>query len=137
MGGSGGGGATSGPPPGTVDPLSLGVLQANTSQAIQQMQNRYSQLGLGGGSTANPSGGMGVPELMDIGQASGIPGTPSEPSGLPSLVGGIQGMAGATLGQMETNALQQPQPASAVSNSGKGGAGSALGPAIGLIGKGV
>jgi hypothetical protein len=91
--------------PGFVDPFSLGVLGQQTGIAEQAMHNRYSQLGLGvpsgspqdaaKGGTNLQSTGPGTAEQMDLGQ-------------LPSQVGGIPAMAEATLGQMQTNALNQP-----------------------------
>ena len=94
-----------GPAPGTVDPFSLGQLATQTQQGMTAMGNRYQQLGVqqpGGSPQAvakaggnMPSAGPSTPEKMDLGAA-------------PSLTGGIPGMAGATLGQMQTNAMTSP-----------------------------
>jgi hypothetical protein len=110
--------------PGTVDPFSQALLAQNTGFAEQAMHNRYQQLGLGvpsGGTGAGPHGAAaqaaaggtslqygspGIPEQMDIGS-------------MPSLVGGIQGMSEATLGQMQNNALS----AGGGGGGGKGGGG--------------
>lgn len=91
--------------PGTVDPYSQNLLSLATQQGTTAMNNRYSQLGLGtpsgspqqvaqaGGNM--PSYGISTANQMDLGTA-------------PSLTGGISGMAGATLGQEQTNALNSP-----------------------------
>ena len=94
-----------GPAPGTVDPYSLGQLANQTQKGMTAMSNRYNQFGeqAPGGSPQAvakaggnmPSAGPSTPEAMDLGAA-------------PSLTGGIPGMAGATLGQMETNAMTNP-----------------------------
>ena len=94
-----------GPAPGTVDPFSLGQLATQTQKGMTAMGNRYDQLGVKapGGSPQTtaasggnmPSAGTSTPEAMDLGAA-------------PSMTGGIPGMAGATLGQMQTNAMTSP-----------------------------
>jgi len=106
--GGGGFGSTdnkTGSAPGFVDPFSMGILQQNTGNAMQAMHNRFAQLGLGvpdgspsaaaASGTSLHSTGPGTAEQMDLGQ-------------MPSLTGGIPGMAMATLGEMQTNALNQP-----------------------------
>jgi hypothetical protein len=121
----------SGPAPGTVDPFSTGLLAQNTGLAEMAMQNRYQQLGLGvpsgspqqaaAGHTSLQNAGAGTAEQMDMGE-------------LPSLTGGIPGMAQATLGQMETQALNQPSG----SGSSKGGSPlGGLGALGGLLGGGI
>jgi hypothetical protein len=106
-----------GPPPGTVDPFSLGVLQEQTALSEQAMNNRYNQLGLGT-TTGNPiaaaasgtsltKSGPSTAQRMDVGT-------------LPSATGGIPGMSAATLGQMELNALSSPSGSGAGFGSGKG-----------------
>lgn len=116
--------------PGTVDPFSFGALSFGTTNAMDAMHNRYTQLGLGtpsGGSPASAAasggnlsyGGPGTAEQMDLGQ-------------LPSLVGGIPGMAAGALGEEQTNALNQPS-----GGSGGGGKGGGLGGLASLGGLGL
>ena len=109
--------------PGTVDTFSAGVLSQNTGSAIEAMQNRYSQLGLSG----NPQGG--TPQSAAASgtslQSGGAPTTAEamDIGTLPSLTGGIEGMAEATMGQMQNNALNK----SSGGGGGKGGGGGGLG----------
>lgn len=111
---------------GTVDQFSQAALGQATDWASQAVHNTYTQLGLGKpaqGNVGGPHGtaaqaaasgqnltygGAGIPERMDLGT-------------FPSMVGGVQGMAAATLGQLENAALNQG------SGGGKGGGGGGLG----------
>lgn len=103
--------------PGTVDPFSLGMLGQNTGLSELAMHNRYQQLGLGQPSGGSPQGAAASGSNLQYGG----PGTAEQmdTGALPSLVGGIPGMAGAALGQMETTALSQPTT-SASTGGGKG-----------------
>lgn len=128
-GGKSGGGSNSAP--GFVDPFSLGALQTATANSEQMMHNRYRQLGLGvpaQGTQGGPGGTAAQAAASGQSLTYGSPGTPEKMDlgMMPSLTGGIPGMALATLGQMETNALSQ--------SSGGGGGGKGGGGGLGGLG---
>jgi len=123
--------------PGSVDPFSMGILQQNTGLAEEAMHNRYTQLGLGvpaQGQSGGPHGAAAQAAASGSNLSYGSPGIPEQMDigTMPSLVGGIQGMAEATLGQMQNNALNQPS-----GGGGKGGGGGGLGSIAGLAGMGL
>lgn len=95
--------------PGFVDQFSTGILQDAQAQSNQALTNRYAQLGLSGnpqggtaqsaaagGTNLTAGGQMTTPESMDIGYT-------------PSLTGGLDQLFQAGLGQLQNNALNQPQ----------------------------
>lgn len=88
--------------PGFVDEFSQGVLGEATGFASQAMANRYNQLGIGVPGASPQSAAASHTNLSSVG-----PGTAQrmDLGGLPSLVGGIPGMAEATMGQMQNAAL--------------------------------
>jgi hypothetical protein len=113
--------------PGFVDPFSQSVLAANTAASTQAMNNRYAQLGLSG----NPQGG--TPQQAAAGgyslQPGGAPTTAQamDVGTIPSLTGGIAGAANATMGQMQSNALQNPAGGGGKGSSSLGGLATLMG----------
>jgi hypothetical protein len=69
--------------PGFVDPFAFNAVGLGGGQAIQAMQNRYNQLGMGNS----------TPEAMDLGQ-------------LPSISGGLPAQIASTVGELQNSALQ-------------------------------
>ena len=115
--------------PGAVSPFASGVGTAAQGVGMQAMANRYNQLGLSGnpqggtaqsaaaGGTNLTSGGAPTTALsMDLGQT-------------PSLVGGLDQLFQAGLGQLQNNALNQPQALN--SNKSLGSLGGGLGSLFG------